>query len=77
MDHRSSAPTRADLDRTLAFTAVIELRPGLTADVGAGLTKRLAEAMSAEDPKDRWTWARDWLDRHAPIRPAAATDPRD
>jgi hypothetical protein len=54
-----------DLDPSLAFTAVIEMRPGL--GDASELVKELAEAMSAANPPDRWAFARSWLDEHEPL----------
>ena len=52
-----------NLDPTLAFTAVIELRP---ANTDPTLKTRLAEAMTAANPANRWKFARAWLDGNAP-----------
>lgn len=55
----------ADLDRTLAFTAMIEWRPKLTSDEARPLIKALQEAMTKASPKDRWAFAREWIEEHA------------
>lgn len=52
-----------DLDPSLAFTAVLEMRPGNTDPT---LTRRLAAAMTLANPPDRWAFAREWLDANAP-----------
>ena len=55
-----------NLDPTLAFSAVIEMRPGI--GNSSEVRERLAEAMSAANPPDRWEFARRWLDEHAPLK---------
>jgi hypothetical protein len=55
-----------NLDPSLAFTAIIEMRPGLRGDQGE-LIARLAAAMTAANPPDRWAFARAWLDREVPV----------
>jgi hypothetical protein len=50
-----------DLDRTLAYTALLELDPGfrkMTVDKSSPVIRQLAEAMTAADPKDRWAFAK-------------------
>jgi hypothetical protein len=58
---------RINLDPTLAFTAILELRPGLPGPRAAELRVALGDAMTAANPRDRWSFARDWLDEHEPI----------
>ena len=53
-----------NLDPSLAFTAVLEMRPGLNDPEACRL---LAEAMTAANPPDRWAFARGWLDEHRPV----------
>jgi hypothetical protein len=50
-----------DLDPSLAYTAIIEMRPGLGMVKVHDLTARLAAAMTAANPRDRWAFARQWL----------------
>lgn len=64
-----------NIDRTLAFTAVIEMRPGLPADEAEVLTTGLAEAMHAANPADRWAFAKSWLDAADPLSDWIATIP--
>lgn len=61
-----------DLDPSLAFTAILEMRPGNTDPT---LSRRLAAAMSAANPPDRWAFARAWLNTHAPDPGAPAGAP--
>lgn len=61
-----------NLDPTLAFTAVIELRPGRTDS--RELTAALTEAMTKASPPDRWAFARAWLDEHAPVNNPRVTE---
>jgi hypothetical protein len=53
-----------DLDRTLAFTAVLDLHPrgrSMTDAEAQPIRAALAEAMSEANPLDRWAFARIWL----------------
>jgi hypothetical protein len=54
-----------NIDRTLAFTAVLEWRPGITDLAARPLIDGLAAAMTAANPRDRWQFAGWWLDREA------------
>lgn len=56
------------MDRTLAFTAILEMRPGLTDDEARPIITGLAAAMTAANPPDRWAFARAWLDEHYPAK---------
>ena len=54
----------ADLDRTLAFTALLELHPTFgqeRPEDHQGIISDLARDMTAADPKDRWAFARTWI----------------
>lgn len=55
-----------NLDPSLAFTAIIELRPGLE-DPRGEIRSALAAAMTAANPANRWEFARAWLDYHHPL----------
>lgn len=50
-----------DLDPTLAFTAVLELYPGMTNEQSRPLIDGLAQAMDEHNPPDRFEFARGWL----------------
>ena len=54
----------ADLDRTLAFTALLELHPTFgqeRPEDHQGIISDLAQAMTEANPKDRWSFARTWI----------------
>jgi hypothetical protein len=54
----------ADLDRTLAFTALLELHPTFgqeRPEDHQGIISDLAQAMTGANPKDRWEFAREWI----------------
>jgi len=54
--------TTEGIDRTLAFTALIEMWPKrLTDDEAMPLRGELQQAMTAANPKDRWAFARQWI----------------
>jgi hypothetical protein len=55
-----------DLDPSLAFTAMLEMRPGMPEAEARPIRAELAAAMSAANPPDRWAFAREWLDKHSP-----------
>jgi hypothetical protein len=50
-----------NLDPSLAFTAVLELRPNLADRKAREYTAKLADAMTEGNPPDRWTFAKVWL----------------
>jgi hypothetical protein len=62
-----------DLDPSLAFTALLEMWPAAP----AGTSAKLAAAMTAANPKDRWAFARDWIATAKAAAPPAAGDPFD
>jgi hypothetical protein len=54
----------ADLDRTLAFTALLELHPTFgqeRPEDHQDVIRDLAQAMTEANPKDRWSFARAWI----------------
>jgi hypothetical protein len=61
-----------DWDPSLAFTAVMEMRPGLHPTRASMLTAALGSAMTEADPPDRWAFAREYLDRECPQVPEGA-----
>lgn len=64
----------ADLDQTLAFTALLELHPTFgqeRPEDHQGIISDLASAMTTANPKDRWAFAKTWI----ADRVAADADP--
>lgn len=58
------AQTYLDIDRTLAFTALLDMSPEfrkMTTDEAEPVTAALAAAMTEASPKDRWEFARRWI----------------
>lgn len=54
----------AQIDRTLAFTALLELCPDfgrLTTEDGEKLVTELAGELASHNPPDRWEFAREWI----------------
>lgn len=54
----------SDLDRTLAFTALLELHPTFgqeRPEDHQDIIRDLARAMTDADPKDRWAFAKAWI----------------
>ena len=53
--------TRGMLDPSLAFTALLEMWPGLTDEESAPLRRELCDAWDVDNPLDRWVHARAWI----------------
>jgi len=54
-----------NLDNSLSYTALMHMWPGfeqLDMRAAEPLINRLADAMTAANPKDRWEFARAWMD---------------
>lgn len=66
-----------DLDRTLAFTALLDMDPGfrrMTVDESQPVIRELAVAMTEANPKDRWAFAKAHIGDRLAAEALAAED---